>query len=66
MSDRDPLKDLMLKSNMRFSFSRTSLAMVRVIHRGTWVLLKALGSAVSQEGDAWGPNEGNGTGGGRW
>ena len=40
--------------------------MVRVIHGGTWVLLKALGSAVSQEGDDWGPNEGNGTGGGRW
>lgn len=35
---------------MRFSFSRTSLATGRVIHRGTWVLLKALGSAVSQRG----------------
>lgn len=49
-SDRGPLKDLMLKSNMSFSFNRTSLATGRVIHRGTWVLLKALESAVSQRG----------------
>ena len=35
---------------MRFPFSRTSLATVRVIHRGTWVLLKALGSSVIQRG----------------
>lgn len=35
---------------MRFPFSRTSLATVRVIHREMWVLLKALGSAVIQRG----------------